>query len=77
MFGDPEAYAALTAEHLAAAKRVPPAESTDEVLVPGEPEVRMRAQRARRGIELPAATWQDLATVSARFNVALPPSDTT
>jgi uncharacterized oxidoreductase len=77
MFGDPDAYANLTAEHLAAAKRVPPAADTEEVLVPGEPEVRTRAHRQRAGIQLPDATWQDLAAVAARFNVPLPASRST
>jgi uncharacterized oxidoreductase len=77
MFGDPDAYVALTAEHLAAAKRVPPAAGRNEVLVPGEPEVRSRAHRERAGIELPDTTWQELAAVAARFNVPLPASDPT
>jgi uncharacterized oxidoreductase len=76
MFGDPDAYAALTAEHLAAAKRVPPAADTDEVLVPGEPEHRTRAHRQRAGISLPDATWQDLIAVGARFDVPLPKART-
>lgn len=73
-FGDPAHYAAQTAEHLAAAKRVPPAADTAEVLIPGEPEVRARAQCERDGITLPEATWHDLATVGNRFGVPLPES---
>jgi uncharacterized oxidoreductase len=71
-FGEAEEYATLVGENLAAAKRVPPAAGTTEVLVPGEPEVRTREQRGREGIPLPEATWRDLAAVSARFGVALP-----
>ena len=71
-FGERAQYEELTSEHLAAAKRVPPAADTAEVLVPGEPEVRSRAERTRTGIALPAATWQELATVGERFTVPLP-----
>jgi uncharacterized oxidoreductase len=75
VFGDPDAYAALTAEHLAAAKRVPPAAGTVEVLVPGEPEVRSRAARTEHGIELPEATWNDLAGAAMRLGVPMPDAD--
>jgi LDH2 family malate/lactate/ureidoglycolate dehydrogenase len=71
-FGDAGHYRAMVGEMLAAAKRMPPAAGTAEVLVPGEPEVRMREQRSREGISLPEATWQDLAKVGERFRVPLP-----
>ena len=72
-FGERDTYEMLTGEHLAAAKRVPPADGIAEILVPGEPEVRTRAARERDGIALPEATWHDLAVVAERFNVPLPP----
>ena len=71
-FGDAEHYRAMVSENLAAAKRVPPAEGVAEVLVPGEPEVRTRAQREREGIALPEANWEDLARLADRFDVSLP-----
>lgn len=71
-FGNREQYQMLTAEHLAAAKRVPPAADTDEVLLPGEPEGRSRAARERDGIALPEATWHDLTAVAARFHASMP-----
>ncbi len=71
-FGAAERYAAMVAETLAAAKRVPPVEGAAEVLVPGEPEVRAREQRSREGIPLPEATWQALAAVAERCQVPLP-----
>ena len=52
-FEDREAFCAA----LAATK---PARGFDGVLVPGEIERRTRAQRARDGIPLPAATWSEL-----------------
>jgi LDH2 family malate/lactate/ureidoglycolate dehydrogenase len=54
-------------------KRVPPAPGFDEVLVPGEPEVRTREQRLREGIPLPEATWHALQDAAAGVGVAAPP----
>jgi uncharacterized oxidoreductase len=71
-FGDADHYQALVGEHLAAAKRVAPAGNAGEVLIPGEPEARSRAQRTRDGISLPEATWNELAEVGRRYGVALP-----
>lgn len=71
-FGEAEHYESLVAETLAAAKRVPPAPGRDEILVPGEPEVRSRAQRGREGLALPEATWSELGKVAERLGVALP-----
>lgn len=70
-FGDPAHYRALVAEVLGAAKRAPCAPGVDEILIPGEPEVKMRARRTREGIPIPAATWQELCGLAERF--AVPP----
>ena len=71
-FGESTAYAAMVGETLGAAKRLRPAPGVEEVLVPGEPEVRTRAQREREGIAVPEATWQELTTVAERYGVPLP-----
>jgi hydroxycarboxylate dehydrogenase B len=71
-FGDSKEYRRLTGETLAAVKRTPPAPGKDEVLVPGEPEIRSRAAREREGIPIPDPIWQDLAQVGARFGIAMP-----
>src|SRR5262249_39148389 len=71
-FGDVGHYRALVEEHLAAARRMPPAPGHAEVLVPGEPEARSRDRRGRDGIPLAAATWAELAKVGERFGVPLP-----
>jgi hydroxycarboxylate dehydrogenase B len=73
-FGDPARYRALVEEHLAVAKRMPPAAGLAEVLVAGEPEARARERRGRDGIPLAAATWAELGQVAARFGVPLPES---
>jgi uncharacterized oxidoreductase len=71
-FGDGDHYQALVGETLAAAKRVPPAEGSSEILIPGEPEVRARAQRETEGISLPNSIWEDLAGIGRRFGVEMP-----
>lgn len=53
-------------------KRLPRASGVDEILVPGEPEDRCAAERARHGIPLPAGTIHNLRTVAERFKVPLP-----
>jgi uncharacterized oxidoreductase len=71
-FGDAAHYRAMVAEHLSAAKRVPPAEGVAEVLTPGELEHRTRIERERDGIPLPEATWRELEEVAVRFGLAMP-----
>jgi uncharacterized oxidoreductase len=50
-------------------KSVPPAVGFDEVLIPGEPEHRSRAQRARDGIPLAEATWEAIQTTATQLGV--------
>lgn len=71
-FGDADHFRAMVEETLAAAKRVPPAAGCDEVLYPGEPEVRSRVRRGRDGVMLAAAIWADLGKAAERFGVPLP-----
>lgn len=51
-------------------KSTPPAKGFDEVLMPGEPEKRMEAQRLREGIPIPDGNWQDLVEAAERLGVA-------
>lgn len=71
-FGEAAHYRALVGEVLAAAKRAPCAQGVDEILIPGEPEVQMRARRMREGITLPDATWRELGALGERFGIPLP-----
>lgn len=54
---------------VAEAHAVAPAPGFDEVLVPGEPEERTRVRRLEDGIDLPAATVDDLVALGERFAV--------
>jgi uncharacterized oxidoreductase len=49
-----------------------PAIPGGEVLLPGEPEARMREQRLRDGIPLPADTWAGIVAAGASLGVAAP-----
>lgn len=71
-FGEPTLYRTLVAEVLAAAKRAPCAPGVDEILIPGEPEVKMRERRTREGVAIPDATWQELSALGERFAVPVP-----
>jgi LDH2 family malate/lactate/ureidoglycolate dehydrogenase len=51
-------------------KEVKPASGFEEVLLPGEPEVRTRDQRLREGIPLPDATWEAICSVAHKLGVA-------
>jgi hydroxycarboxylate dehydrogenase B len=50
-------------------KAVPPAVGFQEVLIPGEPEMRAKAQREREGIGVPEATWEALLATGKRFGL--------
>jgi uncharacterized oxidoreductase len=41
----------------------------DEILIPGEPESRAKAQREREGIALPETTWRELAELAGRYGL--------
>jgi hydroxycarboxylate dehydrogenase B len=50
-------------------KSVPPSPGFEEVLIPGEPEERMRELRGREGIPLPDTTWQAVCSVATELGV--------
>ena len=56
-------------------KAIAPAPGHDEVLVPGEPEARTRAERERDGIPLPPTLWTTLRELSAELGVTPPAAE--
>lgn len=54
------------------AKAVPKAAGFDEILSPGEPESRRRAQNEREGVPLPKAVVDDLKSEAARVGIEVP-----
>jgi ureidoglycolate dehydrogenase (NAD+) len=57
---------------LAALKAMPVAPGHDEVLVPGEPEARAKAERERDGIPLPPTLWATLEELGGELGVRPP-----
>ena len=53
-------------------KFTPPAKGYSEVLVAGEPELRMEEERARTGIPVGHGTWHALCEAADRLGVAVP-----
>ena len=54
------------------AVNVPPAPGSGGVLIPGQPEVRNRAQRRAAGIELAESTWEAIRETAASLGAAIP-----
>lgn len=58
------------ARYVATIKETRPVAGVDEVLVPGEPEQRTRAERAANGIPLPEDTWAAILTTARETGVS-------
>jgi LDH2 family malate/lactate/ureidoglycolate dehydrogenase len=71
-FTDVEEYRANVDAIVEGVKGLPPADGVREVLVPGELEDQVHAERAKLGIPLPSGTVQKLTAASERFGVPLP-----
>ena len=62
-------YEKALTETLCRIKAVPPSPGFAEVLLPGEPEARTRAERERNGIPIPDDTWRAVCNVGAELGV--------
>jgi uncharacterized oxidoreductase len=51
-------------------KATKPAQGVDEVLVPGEPERRMRAERTAKGVPLTQDTWRSIAAAARHVGLS-------
>lgn len=56
-------------------KTARPREGFDEVLVPGEPEERHRAERLAHGIEVDVRTWQEILAAATTAGMSAPQID--
>jgi ureidoglycolate dehydrogenase (NAD+) len=72
MFTDLAAYRANIDALIDAIKSLPKAEGFEEILVPGEPETRLRRQRLEEGIPLPDGTVRNLRSAAERLDLAMP-----
>jgi ureidoglycolate dehydrogenase (NAD+) len=53
-------------------RAIAPAPGHDEVLAPGDPELRAQARRERDGVPIPPALWKTLNELSAELGVPVP-----
>lgn len=75
-FTDGAVYGQTVDALTGAVKAVPPAPGFSEVMLPGGPEAKSRAEREAQGVPVPADTWAALTEVAGRLNVPLPESKT-
>jgi len=69
-FGSPEAYREEAQRYVDWFKESRPAERDGEVLVPGEPEARARAERLANGVPLQPDTWAALQATARDVGLA-------
>jgi uncharacterized oxidoreductase len=69
-FGAP-GFAQAVRDYAAYVKDARPAEPGGEVLLPGEPERRTRAQRLAKGVPLQAETWAAITETAEHLGVAI------
>ena len=68
-FASPEEFQSRMESLLALVKSAAPADGYDEVLVAGEPEWRIEAERRESGIPIDEGTWSSLTGLSGELNV--------
>ena len=72
VFGNAENYEHQVAATVEEIKASPKAEGVEEILIPGEFEVRKRQQRTKNGIVLPETTYGELGEIGLRFGIKVP-----
>ena len=66
-----EEYGVAASTLFTAIQHTLPAEGTEEVLLPGEPELRCRAERERNGIAVAEGTWAMIQEAAAKVGVVI------
>ncbi|GEA17447.1 MAG: hypothetical protein PWR22_330 [Moorella sp. (in: firmicutes)] len=69
LFIDLELYNARIKQAIAEIKALPPASGFDEVMLPGEPERRKKAERLANGIPLSLEVFEELKRIGAHYGV--------
>ena len=70
LFQPLDEFEALAAEMERRVRAVPPAPGFDEVIVPGDPEARNRAERTRNGIPITDEIWASLVVTAESLGVS-------
>ena len=65
-------FAAVLGGLLGELRAIPPAPGFGEVLAPGDPEDRARAERERNGVPIEPALWRTLNELSLELEVPVP-----
>jgi len=65
-------YDAMVAALMERIRTSPPAAGFERVMLPGEPETRIRQNRAQLGIPLSDGVWQQLVTLASELDCTLP-----
>ncbi|HEX2517446.1 MAG TPA: Ldh family oxidoreductase, partial [Chloroflexota bacterium] len=71
-FSDGEVYGQTIDAMTGAVTAVAPAPGVSDVMLPGGPEVRSRAERRAQGVPIPEDTWTALVETAARLGVDVP-----
>ncbi len=71
LFRPLEAYRAAMSNTIGRIKAVPPAPGFKEVMLPGEPEARMHAERERAGIPVVQDTWDAVSAVAVELGLRM------
>ncbi len=70
-FGDPARFRAEVDGLVARIKAIPKAAGVAEILVPGEREVRLAAERERSGVPIDDEVWKDLGALARELGTTL------
>jgi LDH2 family malate/lactate/ureidoglycolate dehydrogenase len=68
-FGVGSTFIETVEEQCAEIAHAAPAEGFETVLLPGEPEIFARAERAKAGVPVPGSTWSDLVRLARELGV--------
>jgi LDH2 family malate/lactate/ureidoglycolate dehydrogenase len=71
VFSAADSYGERAEAYLAHVKATPPAPGFTEVLLPGEPERRAAAARAKEGVEIPNLVWSELLEAASAVGLDL------
>ncbi|MGH7683745.1 MAG: Ldh family oxidoreductase, partial [Vulcanimicrobiaceae bacterium] len=68
-FGDLDAFRDEMEAFIGFVKASPPADPASPVMIAGDPERKMRAQRVANGIPIDAKTWSDIRAAAESLNI--------
>ena len=72
MFRDRQSFDSDVDEHTDYMKSCPLAPGFEEILIPGEPEQRLRSEREKHGIPIDEGSWAEITAAAKKYKVQLP-----